>query len=306
MHYYCEYLWGEAMLLFRILASAAVLALAAPASVLAIEVGDVFWLSSKGIGRTVMATAQAQPGVVRVDYKILYENVSEYCQRSELLKRGTAEHDKCVAETVNEAKLETALVNCRTKVLVLGHGSFAKGADHFWRSKADPNSFVLGDELFQKSCQSAASAPQRTSPPSAQAPGTTDNSIKNLVTFVGRCRFQIVSGFFDCDPKAVYAQLRNNRSMVVFKSGDTSFTLSGGRDRQPNLDNYYIGIDRFKMERSGSSPSEDNGMEGECHFKLNNDATKFYSVKCDIYNRSRGTTYNFYLENISSFERKAY
>ena len=35
---------------------------------------------------------------------------------------------------------------------------------------------------------------------------------------------------------------------------------------------------------------------------MNKAATKFFFVKCDIYNRAKGTTYNFYLENITKTE----
>ena len=125
----------------------------------AIDVGDVFWLSSSGVGRTVVATDEAQPGVPRIQYKILQENASEYCQRYSQLKRGTPEHDKCVQGVLVNPKVETALVNCRTRVIVLDSGAFAKGDDHMWHSKTDPNSFILGDDLFKRSC-AAAPAPK--------------------------------------------------------------------------------------------------------------------------------------------------
>ena len=50
----------------------------------------------------------------------------------------------------------------------------------------------------------------------------------------------------------------------------------------------------------------DGGMEGECHFNLNEDATKFFYIKCDVYNRKKGSYYKFYLENIHNFERKTF
>jgi len=114
----------------------------------AIDVGDVFWLSSNGTGLTVTGTGLAQPGVVRVDYKVLPENASEFCQRYGQHVRGTPQHANCVAGIIQNNRPRTALVNCSTRVIVLDSGSFAKGDDHFWRSRSDPNSFVLGDELF--------------------------------------------------------------------------------------------------------------------------------------------------------------
>jgi hypothetical protein len=273
-------------------------------SALAIEVGDVFWLSSSGVGRTVVATGIAQPGVTRVEYKILHENAAEYCQRYEQKQRMSPEHDKCVAKLLEKTKPETALINCRTRVIVLDYGSFAKGTDHFWRSKTDQNSFILGDELFKQSCGTSSTSTDSTknSAPSRQG---AEDPIKNLATFQGTCRYEVVAGFFNCDPKVAYAQLRNGRSVLVFIDGDTMFTLSGGKDRQPNPENYYLSIDKFKMESKGRGPAEDPSMEGECHFNLNADASKFFYIKCDIYNRARGTKYSFYLEKIQSVSRKS-
>jgi hypothetical protein len=101
-----------------------------------------------------------------------------------------------------------------------------------------------------------------------------------------------------------FAELVNGRSVIMFQSGDATFTLSGGRDRQPNLENYYLSIDHFRLEQKGGAPAEDNNMEGECHFSLTKNGDRFYSIRCDIYNRRRGAAHNFYLENISKFDRK--
>jgi hypothetical protein len=104
----------------------------------AIDVGDVFWLSSNGAGLTVIGTALAQPGVVRIQYRILPENASEFCQRYEQHARLTPQHEKCVAGIINNTPQRTALVNCSARVIVLESGSFAKGGDHFRRSRTDP------------------------------------------------------------------------------------------------------------------------------------------------------------------------
>ena len=47
-------------------------------------------------------------------------------------------------------------------------------------------------------------------------------------------------------------------------------------------------------------------MEGECHFRLNRSASKFYSIRCDVYNRKVGFAWNFYLDSIESFDRKTF
>jgi hypothetical protein len=94
----------------------------------------------------------------------------------------------------------------------------------------------------------AAAKPNQTTGPSAPA---GDSAMKNMATFVGRCRFQIVSGFFDCDPNTFYAQLSNGRSMVVFKAGDAMFTLSGGGGPPPNHQKKKKNKKRERMDGSG-------------------------------------------------------
>jgi hypothetical protein len=112
-------------------------------------------------------------------------------------------------------------------------------------------------------------------------------------------------GFFPCDEKVSYVQLQNGRSLLSFVKEDTVFTVSGGKDRQPNLENYYLTIDTIRMRQGNGQEAEDHGMEGECHFRLNKAATKFFDISCDVYNRAKGSMYNFYLEKIRKFDRKA-
>lgn len=130
----------------------------------------------------------------------------------------------------------------------------------------------------------------------------------NLATLTGKCRFQLVAGFFPCDPKVIYAQLATGVSHLTFvkteKGKQILFTLSGRSDRQPNLENYYLQIDTVSMDGFNSDGATDNGMEGECHFRMNKAGTNFFSVKCDVYNRSKGSMYNFYLEGITKTDRK--
>jgi hypothetical protein len=124
-------------------------------------------------------------------------------------------------------------------------------------------------------------------------------SPKNLAVFTGECRLRILEGFFPCDPKVAYVQLSNGRSLLSFTKDGNVFSVSGGHDRQPNPQNYYLSIDTFRLARPKLPEAADTAMEGECHFVLNADATVFYSVKCDVYDRAKGSMYNLYLENIS-------
>jgi hypothetical protein len=60
------------------------------------------------------------------------------------------------------------------------------------------------------------------------------------------------------------------------------------------------------MKLVGHEEAVDRDMEGECHFRLNKSATKFYDIKCDVYNRAKGSMYNFYLNKIIRFNRKTF
>jgi len=135
-------------------------------------------------------------------------------------------------------------------------------------------------------------------------PGDTGQvlPIKSARAFFGRCRYQLIAGFLPCNNPVAYTVLKNGRALLSFWSDQAVFTLSGGEDRMPNLENYYLSIDTLRLAIEGKPEAVDHGMEGECHFNLNKDATKFYYVKCDVYNRAKGTMYNFYLDRIAKFD----
>jgi hypothetical protein len=64
--------------------------------------------------------------------------------------------------------------------------------------------------------------------------------------------------------------------MLAFFKGNNMFFLSGAKDRQPNLKNYYLSIDTLTIQKEGSDDQlADHGMEGECHFRMNKAATRF-------------------------------
>jgi hypothetical protein len=130
--------------------------------------------------------------------------------------------------------------------------------------------------------------------------------IKSATAFFGRCRYQLIAGFFTCGNPVAYNVLTNGRSLLSFWSEQAVYTLSGGKDRQPNLENYYLSIDTFRIKPNGKQQARDNGMEGECHFNMNRDASRFFYIRCDIYNRVKGTIYNFYLDRIAKFQKVIY
>ena len=133
--------------------------------------------------------------------------------------------------------------------------------------------------------------------------GQTSNSVTILK---GNCRLEIVSGFFPCDAKIVWMQHSNGRGSVGFFKDGSSFTVSGGSDRQPNPRDYFLSIDTFELSKGQEIGGIDRNMEGECHFRLNSSGSKFYFIRCIAYNRKTNTSYKLFLEKISHFERKAF
>ncbi len=128
----------------------------------------------------------------------------------------------------------------------------------------------------------------------------------NAVTFfAGECRFQILQGFFPCDSGVMWAEFGNGRAQVSFFKEGTAFLLAGGHDRQPDLENYYLSIDTVRVLQKGK-PDQTGSVEGECHFRLNKEGTKFYFIRCDVYNRKVGFIWKFYLDNIKNFDRKLF
>lgn len=146
------------------------------------------------------------------------------------------------------------------------------------------------------------------STPGRQATASPDIDLRRMTTFKGRCRYEMFAGFQPCKDAAVFGEYGNGRLQLIFVSDQLIYSLSGGSDRQPNLNNYYVAIDTLRMTPSSTpdKPVEDNGMEGECHFTLNDEGTEFYFIKCDVYNRQKGTQYKFYLEGITTFDKKEF
>src|SRR5271169_1302772 len=99
--------------------------------------------------------------------------------------------------------------------------------------------------------------------------GQESIAIKSFTVFMGQCRLQIIVGFFPCDGRVIYTELKNGRSMVTFTKANAIFTVSGGTDRQPDLEDYYVGIDTIRLHQENGEEAEDHGMGGECHFRMN-------------------------------------
>ena len=122
------------------------------------------------------------------------------------------------------------------------------------------------------------------------------------VVLKGQCRMELVqgAGFGPCADIVLCINFKNHVSAVLFvePKGDTKFVLKGEKDRQPNLENYFLSVDTLTIKPSDGTMLEDHNMEGECHFFSNKAGSKFVFVKCDIYDRAHRIGGRFYLEHI--------
>src|SRR6266550_3837734 len=79
--------------------------------------------------------------------------------------------------------------------------------------------------------------------------------LRYLAIFAGQCRFKMPKGGFPCDSRAALLSLRNGRSLLAFSRGEILYHLSGGHDRQPNPENYYLSIDSLGIQSRTSTLS---------------------------------------------------
>lgn len=154
--------------------------------------------------------------------------------------------------------------------------------------------------------QNMASAPQSNQ----SAPGDDSNSIENLeyiVLFKGTCKYKFVNreSFFPCDSSVTFTNFKNHTSEFKFTAQDSAviFIFSGHKDRQPNLENYFLSVDTAKFGEASGKGAQGK-VEGECHMRMNEDGSTFYEIKCDVFDRKTGISFNFYLTDISSIEKK--
>ena len=89
---------------------------------------------------------------------------------------------------------------------------------------------------------------------------------QRIVIYTGECRFQLIKGFFPCDSKVVYTLLKNGRTLIAFMKGENMFTVVGGADRQPNLENYYVSLDKLIINKGEKVVATDSNMGGSVTF----------------------------------------
>ena len=127
-----------------------------------IKVGTVFWLSTKGVGRTVVAVTVPQAGIMKIDYRITPANAAEVCQRQDQLQSGTTGHRACVEETLSKnGRIDSLLVNCGARTITTSSEVYQRSSDTplrrdgnegFWWGTTNKNYLLKGDEVFRLSC----------------------------------------------------------------------------------------------------------------------------------------------------------
>jgi hypothetical protein len=128
--------------------------------------------------------------------------------------------------------------------------------------------------------------------------------IRGTMIFTGTCTVQL---FVDgakgpCDSKVIFANLTNGRSWFTFsRKFDNgkyfAYTVSGGHDRQPQIENYYLSIDTLRIQLGKEAPAVDTHMEGECHTTFDKMETR--DIECVVYDRSNGLSVTLHLGNIT-------
>jgi hypothetical protein len=143
--------------------------------------------------------------------------------------------------------------------------------------------FLIGAALGFFLCHEAHAAPRKTI----------------IGTFEGTCTAKLFSGWFPCSTKVAYMVLPNGRSVVSFEKDGRMFSFSGGRDRQPDMNDLFLALDTVRIFKGAKQQAVDPHMEGECHLSFNDDASMFREIHCDAWDRQKGLTFFFHLDNIN-------
>jgi len=151
-----------------------------------------------------------------------------------------------------------------------------------------------------------AEAIAKTSVRDQSASAGDSAELEYKLIFKGTCEFKFLNrtSFLSCDQNVTFENFKTRISVFTFTVGNSDvFKFSGGTDRQPNLENYYLNVDTAKFGKL-SGMGVQGEVEGECHMRMNKDGSEFYEIKCDVFDRKADIMFNFYLKNIISFEKK--
>jgi hypothetical protein len=129
----------------------------------------------------------------------------------------------------------------------------------------------------------------------AAIPVAGDGQWKSTFRITGNCKYKLFreAPYVDCDSNLLYGALSNGRVVFIFTSTSpgrkTTYTFSGGSDRQPRSEDYYLSIDKFRMIVTGPQPDTvEVPYEGECHMHFDKTGMHIQSLECDGYNRQVG------------------
>jgi uncharacterized protein len=123
-----------------------------------VEVGDVVWLSSNGVGETVIALNRENRETVELITRKMEANAAEYCERYEDLSSESPKWKKCIQDNVSST-ISRIIVNCRTSTIILdgqAGGPYRRAAASGggpWISVANPNWIIQGDSIFDAACK---------------------------------------------------------------------------------------------------------------------------------------------------------
>lgn len=129
-----------------------------------------------------------------------------------------------------------------------------------------------------------------------------------LIMFKGKCSYAIDNNthLSDCNDKALYTLYKEGGYSLLLSSAGLSYVLGGNSDRQPTLENYYTNIKTINILKGNELIETRNNLNGECHMKMNKQATRFYFIHCEIYDPEKRQTLKYFLNDIYANKKKIF
>lgn len=129
-----------------------------------------------------------------------------------------------------------------------------------------------------------------------------DQGLRMLGVLDGTCVAALQEVKFECSGHVFWMLLSNGRAVITFFSpdGNSAFTMAGGGDRQPTVNDYYQKIDTVRLMKGETFSYENKRANGECYFRLSDDAKTVEKLKCEVSEKNRSHAIG--LEPISKTE----
>jgi hypothetical protein len=140
-----------------------------------------------------------------------------------------------------------------------------------------------------------------TALPSAQAE-EGGQGLRMLGFLDGTCVAGLQEVKFECSGRVSWMLLSNGRAVITFFSpdGKSAFTMAGGGDRQPTVNDYYQKIDTVRLMKGETISYENRRANGECYFRVSDDGKTIHKLKCEVSEKNRNHAIG--LEPISKTE----